>query len=49
MRLLGYVVAVVAALRLTWWLLRPVLPALAVSAVALVVLRIVMWWRDDRW
>ena len=49
MRLLVGIVAIAAALRLTWLLIEPVLPALAVAVVALTVLRLAVWWRDERW
>ncbi len=48
-RLLVGLVAIAAALRLIWWLIQPVLPALAVAVVAFAVIRIVSWYRDDRW
>jgi hypothetical protein len=48
-RLLAGVVAIAAALRLTWLLIEPVLPALAVAVVAFAVIRIVSWYRNDRW
>ncbi len=48
-RLLVGVVAIAAALRLTWWLVQPVLPALAVALVAFAVIRVVAWCRHDRW
>lgn len=49
MRLLVGVVAIAAALRLTWLLIEPVLPALAVAIVALTTVRIATWYRRDRW
>jgi hypothetical protein len=48
-RLLVMVVAVAATLRITWLLIRPVLPALAVTATVFGVLWLVRWWRDERW
>ena len=49
MRLLVGVVAIAAALRLTWLLIEPVLPALAVAVVAVAVIRIASWYGRDRW
>ena len=49
MRMLAYIVAVAAALRLTWLLIEPVLPALAVAIVALAIVRVATWYRRDRW
>lgn len=49
MRLLVAVVAIAVAIRVVWLLIQPVLPALAVAVVAFAVLRIVGWWRDERW
>lgn len=49
MRVLVGIVAIAAALRLTWVLIQPVLPALAVGLVAFAVIRVVGWYRHDRW
>lgn len=49
LRVLAGVVAVAAALRLTWLLIQPVLPALAVAAVILAIARAAHWYRHDRW
>ena len=49
MRLLVGIVAIAAAIRLTWLLIEPVLPALAVAVVAIAVIRIASWYRRDRW
>ena len=49
MRLLIGIVAIATALRLTWLLIEPVLPALAVAVVAIAVIRIASWYRRDRW
>jgi len=49
MRVLIGVVAIAAALRLTWLLIEPVLPALAVAFVALAIIRVATWYRRDRW
>lgn len=48
-RALACVVAIATALRLTWLLLEPVLPALAVALAAFAAWRLVGWYRDDRW
>lgn len=48
-RMLVGIVAIAAALRLTWWLIQPVLPALAVALVAFAVIRVVGWYHHDRW
>ena len=47
-RVLIGIVAIAAALRLTWLLIEPVLPALAVAVVAFAVIRVVSWYRG-RW
>ena len=47
-RFLAGIVAVAAAIRLTFELLRPVLPLLVVAMVVLAVVRAVSWWRG-RW
>ena len=49
MRLLVGIVAIAAALRLTWLLIAPVLPALAVAVVAFAIVRLASWYRRDRW
>ena len=48
-RLLVGIVAIAAALRLTWLLIEPVLPALAVAIVAFALIRVATWYRNDRW
>jgi hypothetical protein len=48
-RMVAYVVAIAAALRLAWLLIEPVLPALAVALLALAIVRVVSWHRRDRW
>ena len=49
MRLLIGIVAIAAALRLTWFLIEPVLPALAVAVVAFAIVRLATWYGRDRW
>ena len=49
MRLLIGIVAITAALRLTWLLIEPVLPALAVAVVAFGIVRVATWYGRDRW
>ena len=49
MRLLVGIVAIAATLRLTWLLIEPVLPALAVAVVAFSIVRLVTWYSRDRW
>ena len=39
-RALAYIVAIAAALRLTWLLIEPVLPALAVALIAFTIVRV---------
>lgn len=48
LRFLAGVVAVAVAIRLTYELLQPVLPALAVLAVVVAIVRLVGWYRE-RW
>jgi len=48
MRFLAGIVAVAVAIRLTYELLRPVLPALLVLAVVIAIARVAAWYRG-RW
>jgi hypothetical protein len=48
LRLLAGVVAVALAVRLTYELLQPVIPALLVVAVVVTIARAVAWYRE-RW
>lgn len=47
-RLLIGIVAIAAALRITWLLVEPLLPVLAVALVAFALIRVALWYRD-RW
>jgi len=47
-RFLFWIVATAVAIRVTWALVKPVLPALAVLAVLVVVVRLIVWYRG-RW
>ena len=49
LRFVAAIVAIAVAVRLTWLLIEPVLPALAVAVVAIAVIRIASWHRRDRW
>ena len=49
-RFLLVVVGTAVALRITWVLIRPVLPAIAVVFALVAVWQLVRWYRDrDRW
>lgn len=49
-RFLLVVVGTAVALRITWMLIRPVLPAIAVVLAVVAVWQLVRWYRDrDRW
>lgn len=47
-RLLVMMVAIAAALRLTWLLIEPLLPILAIALVILGIVRATLWYRR-RW
>lgn len=47
-RFLLVVVGTAVALRITWMLIRPVLPAIAVVLAVVAVWQLVRWYRD-RW
>ena len=48
LRFLAGILAVAVAIRLTYELLRPVIPALLVLAIILAIARLVAWYRG-RW
>ncbi len=47
-RFLFWIVATAVAIRVSWLLVRPVLPALAVLVVLVVIARLIVWYRG-RW
>ncbi len=46
--MLAVIVAVAAGIRLTYWLLLPVMPYLLAGLIVFTVFKLVSWWRS-RW